>query len=170
MNLLASQLTLDDFVVKMQNISPNKLKIEQLQDWSEQLKLNDNFLRSHIVFCSHCYQRQRLYRSSYFEILLLCWQPGQLTTIHDHNDSLNVTKIYQGVLTSRLFTQKDAGLSLIQEESLKSNELVSVDRYQIHQLANTSSDNLITLHIYAKPLKTIQAYCPLSGYTEQISV
>jgi predicted metal-dependent enzyme (double-stranded beta helix superfamily) len=94
---------------------------------------------------------------------LVCWQPGQFSSIHDHGDSLNVTRVYRGVLTSRTFTRNDSATEtlstlLLDEKYLQPGELVGVDRVQIHQIANTSEENLITLNFYAKPLQQMQVY------------
>lgn len=109
-------------------------------------------------------------------MLVLCWQPGQVSTIHDHADSLNVTRVYNGSLTSRFFEVDEQPVSnrtlvrLKREDRLKKDDLAIVDRNEIHQLANTSEQKLVTLHIYARPLSNITVYCPNSGQSESVPV
>lgn len=171
MKILETRLTLDDFILEMNKVPSLELKLAQLQDWVARLDLKDMAIANHICFSPENYQRQIIYRDSSCEIILVCWQPGQFSSIHDHGDSLNVTRVYRGVLTSRTFTRNDlvpgeSSPLLVQEKYLQPDELVGVDRTQIHQLANTSEQNLITLNIYAKPLQQMQVYNSMSGQSQ----
>ncbi len=171
MKILETRLTLDDFRLKLRKVPIWQLELAQLQDWVARLDVGGMAIASNICFSSENYQRQILFCNSNCEIILVCWQPGQFSSIHDHGDSLNVTRVYQGVLTSRTFTRNDAATEefssvLLQEKYLQPDELVGVDRAQIHQLANTSEQNLITLNIYAKPLQQMQVYHSRSGQSQ----
>ncbi|MGL6341811.1 MAG: cysteine dioxygenase, partial [Waterburya sp.] len=162
MKILETRLTLDDFILKLQKVPIWQLELAQLQDWVARLDLEDLAIAKHIYFSPEDYQRRIIYRDSNCEIILVCWQPGQFSPIHDHGDSLNVTHVYQGVLTSRTFAQTDSATKiaplLLEEKYLQPGELIGVDRTQIHQIANTSEENLITLNFYAKPLQQMQVY------------
>lgn len=174
MNLLKPKFAIDDFIAQSVQVPASQLQLAHLQEWAARLDLKDDLFRRHISFCSQSYQRKRLCRTSRFELLILCWQPGQSSTVHDHADSLNVTRVYQGVLTSRKFGSSVSltGKQLLtpQEEHLQKDELTAVDSYSIHQLANTSDENLVTLHVYARPLQDIRVYCPISGQSELVPV
>lgn len=177
MNLLKTRFGIDDLMLAMMQVPPERLSLEQLQEWIAHLDLRDELFKQHIAFCSQSYQRRLVCRTSRFDLLVLGWQPGQASSIHDHADSLNVTRVYQGCLTARLFDQTgprcsnvNSSVQLQQETHLQADELATVDRYQIHQLANTSNENLVTLHLYARPLQTLQVYCPDSGQIERVPV
>lgn len=205
MNLLRTRFAIDDFILEMMQVPSAQLQLSQLQDWVSRLELKDDLFERHIEFRPDAYQRKLLCRTPRFDMLILCWQPGQASTIHDHQESLNVTRVYRGQLTSRCFTAATPCLhrssgkgsetwanaqmavnhqhpnakvqnvalhppALCQELYLEQRGLVVVDRHEIHQLANTSDENLVTLHIYARPLHDLTVYCPQSGKTQQISV
>ncbi len=172
MYLLKTRFAIDDFIVEMMRIPIERLQLSQLQAWVSQLELKDDLFRHHLCFRPEQYQRRLLCRTPRFDMLILCWQPGQASTIHDHQDSLNVTRVYRGQLTSRCFAAAEATNRprLTQEVHLGPGDLAVVDRHQIHQLANTSNENLVTLHVYARPLQEITVYCPQSGIAESISV
>lgn len=174
MNLLKPKFAIDDFIAEIVQLPASQLQLAHLQDWVARLDLKDDLFRRHMSFCSQGYQRKLLCRTSRFEMLILCWQPGQSSTVHDHADSLNVTRVYRGVLTSRKFGSSVSltGRELLtpQAEHLQKDELTAVDSYSIHQLANTSDENLVTLHVYARPLQDIRVYCPISGQSELVPV
>ncbi|MGL5943707.1 MAG: hypothetical protein ACRC2S_25735 [Waterburya sp.] len=108
MKILETRLTLEDFILKLQKVPSLEVEQAQLQDWVARLDLEDLAISKHICFSPENYQRQILYRDSNCEIILVCWQPGQFSPIHDHGDSLNVTHVYKGVLTSRTFARTDS--------------------------------------------------------------
>ncbi len=127
-------------------------------------------------FCDDHYARNLVCRTTQFELLVLCWKPGQASTIHDHAGSLNVTRVYSGELTSRAFRRRDGGrgvaevggaasgelprgpVDLIDEQVLAGSGAATVDRGEIHQLANESDEGLVTVHFYAPPLSDIVVY------------
>lgn len=172
MNLLRTQIGLEDLILEFAQ-APIELRIEHLQDWMTRLTLAPSWLARQTTFAASTYHRQCLCRTPQFDLLLLCWRPGQSSSIHDHRDSLNVTRVWQGQLTSREFgsvspfsspaTTASVKPALIQENHLRTADLAAVDRYRIHQLANTSDQNLVTLHLYARPLRQLTVYCPQSG-------
>ncbi|WP_191056027.1 MULTISPECIES: cysteine dioxygenase family protein [Oscillatoriales] len=175
-NLLTKRLTLDNFILEMMSIPPQDLQIEQLQDLVGQLDLNDTLLRQHISFSDRTYARKLLCRTSRFDMLVLSWHPGQFTTIHDHAGALNVTRVRSGTLTARLFevyderSDREKLVRVIDEEQLGRGGLATVDRHHIHQLANTSDEKLVTLHVYAHPLASINVYCPNSGQVDRVAL
>lgn len=170
MMLVKARLGLDEFILEMSRLPVANLDLAQLQERIDQLQLSDDCLRPYIAFSDNAYSRQSIYRTAQFELLLLCWQPGQYSPIHDHADSLNVTRVYQGLLSSREFVQTAEGVKLVHQSELKQGASVAVKRHAIHQLANESNAPLVTFHLYARSLQDIQRYCPNSGLVETVSV
>ena len=169
-------MTLDDFILEMQHIPSRELTIAQLRELVTKLDLRDALVDENVHFCEESYARNLLCRTPRFDMLVLCWKPGQVTTIHDHAGSLNVTRVYSGKLTSRLFEEYERpapGRSLVRkavEDTLGKNGLSTVDHGEIHQLANTSDHDLVTVHVYARPLKDITVYCPNTGEIERVAL
>ena len=171
-----AQLSLDDFVLEMAHIPSNELEIDTLKDLFGHLDLRDELIQEHIHFVPNSYARNLVCRTPRFDMLVLCWKPGQVTTIHDHAGSLNVTRVFEGELTARIFEEGDRpapGRCLVHlknEERLNRSAFSCVDHGEIHQLANTSGHDLVTVHVYARPLKDITVYCPKSGEIERVTL
>lgn len=169
-------MSLDDFILEMMHIPSRDLRLDQLRELVAKLDLRETLVDEHVHFCSDSYARNLLCRTPRFDMLVLCWKPGQVTTIHDHAGSLNVTRVYGGELTARIFEQYDRpapGRALVRrkvEERLGKNDLSLVDHGEIHQLANTSEQDLVTVHVYARPLKDITVYCPNTGEIEKVAL
>lgn len=175
-NSLTNRLGIDDFIIELMRISPRHLPLDQLKNLVAQLEVNSLLLTPHIHFCNTNYTRNLLCRTSRFDMLVLCWLPGQMTAIHDHASSLNVTRVCSGTLTARLFQVRDrpvpgrAIVELQMEQQLGENELSLVERNDIHQLANMTEQRLVTLHVYAPPLRNITVYNSYSGLIEPVAL
>lgn len=112
------------------------------------------------------YQRNKIATGEWYDMLVICWRPGQESTIHDHRDSSCGFKILEGTATEVRYKK----LANPNPEILNAPELVSAtesvtytqgqlcmaeDR-DIHKISNLSSDqDLVTLHIYSPPLKMV---------------
>jgi len=173
-NAIAGRISLDDFVLEMMHIPSRQLTIQPLIDLFSRLDLKDDLIREHIHFTNNGYARNLVCRTPRFDMLVLCWRPGDVTTVHDHAGSLNVTRVYRGEMTSRIFevterpSQDRTMIRLAREEQIGTGGQAVVDIDGIHQLANTSNQELVTLHIYAPPLKEITVYYPNSGKFERM--
>jgi cysteine dioxygenase len=173
---LIDRISLDDFVFEMMRIPTKDLRLPQLEDLVTRLDVRDELISEHVHFAADCYARNLLCRTPRFDMLVLCWRPGQVTTIHDHAGSLNVTRVFHGALTSRMFEKYDrpgpgrALVRLTHEEQLEDNDRSLVDFGEIHQLANTSSEDLITVHVYARPLKDITVYSLETGEFQKVAL
>lgn len=170
------RISLDDFVFEMMHCQIKDLKLPALKDLFGRLDLKEMLVNEHVHFCCDSYSRNLVCRTPRFDMLILCWKPGHATTIHDHAGSLNVTRVFSGNLTSRVFEPYDRpgpGRVLVRqldEETLGKGAFSCVDYPGIHQLANTSQDDLVTVHVYARPLRDITVYDTGTGEAKRVAL
>jgi cysteine dioxygenase len=174
MEQLSPELTLDQFVVAMGRVPIRELSHQSFLDIVDRLRLSDDLIESRTRFMDDEYARNLVLRTPQFELLVLCWRPGQRSTIHDHAGSLNAIRVRSGELTSRVFrpvagAAPGAGpVELVSEDRVGPGEaLVGVDRGGVHQLADTSSEPLVTVHVYAPPLLELTVYDTASAAVER---
>ncbi len=165
MKPLPPELTLDRFVLEMSRVPVSGLSHGRFLELVDRLVVSDELLESRTRFLDHDYARNLVLRTPHFELLVLCWRPGQASTVHDHAGSLNAIRVRAGELTSRVFrpvadAAPGAGpVELASEDRVKPGRaLVAVDRGGIHQLADTSDQPLVTVHVYAPPLLELNVY------------
>ena len=170
------KISLDEFVFEMMHCQVKDLKMDPLKELFSRLDLKEMLVNEHVHFCNESYARNLVCRTPRFDMLVLCWKPGHATTIHDHAGSLNVTRVYSGRLTSRAFESYDRpapGQILVrktEEEHLVRGDFSCVDYSEIHQLANTSDAELVTVHVYARPLKDITVYDTATGEAKRVAL
>ena len=125
------------------------------------LELDPEELRPHLGFKPNTYTRHRLFRSDLCELLVLCWLPGQRTAIHDHNGSYGAIHVHEGALAEEMFALNEAGEVVCAEmHTLATGEVTGTDVPDIHRIGNAEGggSRLITIHVYAPPLRVINTY------------
>jgi cysteine dioxygenase len=165
---------LDDFICEMSRRPVSSLSHERLMELAGRLYLSGDLVGNRIAFAEATYARNLVCRTPSFELLVLCWRPGQASTIHDHAGALNAIRVYSGQLTSRTFRRTRGASSSVGPVEQVSEERVSadvrmigLDRDGIHQLANTSEGDLITVHVYAPALMELNVYSLSSAVVER---
>ena len=103
------------------------------------------------------YARNKLAGSDWYDFYVMCWKPGQCSTVHDHTDSSCAFKILEGTATEIGCELTNPAKRLVRQTRIShfpTGECCVAQDNQIHQIVNASaSANLITLHIYSPPLK-----------------
>lgn len=112
------------------------------------------------AFCPDSYQRNVLRRSSWYELVVLCWEPGQRTPIHDHRGSSCAFRVVEGVATETRFDPTPSGLYCAgPTERLGAGTVCAAEDDDVHQVANAeAAEPLVTLHIYSPPLDEYTVY------------
>ena len=138
----------------------SELNLEALKSHLERLEIEPGALAPFQNFSDEGYQRNLVYRTGSFEILLLCFEPGQRTPIHDHAGSACGVKVLEGKATETTFRViGDGYLSPSLTRQLLAPGVVGSVDMDIHQLANFQADErLMTLHIYSPPLGKVGNY------------
>jgi len=155
----AATLSLGGFITEMARLRPAGPTQDALAGLIHDLVLSHELIEGHVCFQQDAYARNLVCRAASFELLVLSWRPGQQTTIHDHDGALNAIRVHRGRLTSRLYTRGgEAGARLLGEQELAPGALTSVGEDEAHQLLNLSDRDLVTVHVYAPPLRDIVVY------------
>lgn len=135
--------------------------LAEINSWMASVEVGRDELRPHVSFKEGTYARHRVYLNDYAELLVLCWRPGQRTPIHDHNGSFGAVRVLSGVMWETLFEMEpERGLAYKSSREWTPGHITGADIPDIHQLGNpdVSGQDLITLHLYAPPLTSLNVY------------
>jgi len=133
----------------------------RMENILDRLAVTAEEARPHALFSERRYARNLVYKDRQFEIMIMCWNPGQRSSIHDHAGSLGGIKILKGELTESLFGKAANGMI----KSLSSADYV-IDEIRveetslIHQISNLQAENgtAVSVHIYVPPLVRMNVY------------
>ncbi len=99
------------------------------------------------------YARVCLYRDDKFEVLLLCWMPGDNTPIHGHDGQRCWVYQVSGEIQESIYKLVNERAQLVSNTKISSGCLSYMDdKMGLHTLNNNSDKKALTLHIYASPI------------------
>ncbi|APY07897.1 hypothetical protein BWZ20_06090 [Winogradskyella sp. J14-2] len=102
----------------------------------------------------HDYTRNCFYKDKNFELILICWDKGQKTAIHNHNGEECWVYLLEGELEEDFYELDDSGqLEYKSSQILRPNEITKSEGHDVfHSLGNSTKSRAISLHVYAKPI------------------
>lgn len=112
-------------------------------------------VRGFVSFGDESYVRALIHRDPRLELRLLCWRPGQSSSLHAHGAAACAFKILRGTATETVLGDRDrvwAPGSVVEESAPR-----------LHQVMNAGRDALLTLHAYSPPLP-VEAPSPRHGH------
>jgi cysteine dioxygenase len=133
----------------------------KMQDMLERLVIPTEEIQGHTAFSDKKYARNLVCKTDRFEIMVMCWNAGQRSSIHDHAGSLGGLKILHGELTESLFEKATNGMikSLTSADYTVGDTRVE-ETALIHQISNLQGEGgkAISVHIYMPPLVRMNVY------------
>jgi cysteine dioxygenase len=133
----------------------------RMQDILNRLVVTTEEAQPHALFSEKRYARNLVYKEHQFEIMIMCWNAGQRSSIHDHAGSLGGIKILQGELTESLFGRAANGMIKSLSSAEYAIEKTRVEETSlIHQISNLQAENgkTVSVHIYIPPLVRMNVY------------
>jgi len=153
-------LTLSSLAAKVSALK-RRPALEEVNAWLGSVAVNEDELRPYVSFKEGTYARHRVRLSEFAELLVLCWRPGQRTPIHDHAGSFGAVRVLRGVMWETIFElEGERGLAYARAREWTAGDTTGADVPDIHQLGNpdVSGQDLVTLHLYAPPLTSLNVY------------
>jgi len=95
-----------------------------------------------------CYGRKMVYENDHFEVMVMSWNPGDYSSIHNHGyTQWGVVQVF-GHTHHCIYRVKNNTLEFARKELLPKKTAIKVGNALIHQMGNAGSDPYITLHVY----------------------
>lgn len=158
----SDELSLDELSETIKNLEAVP-KLEDIKQWFSALLLRQRDYEPYRVFTPRKYARNLIARSSFAELLMLCWRSGQRTPIHDHGGSVGVILMVEGLLTETMYEHAPEGhVRPYNTYRWGPGGITGADVPDIHQLLNLQPEkrDMVTLHCYAPPLSVLNTYSP----------
>lgn len=96
------------------------------------------------------YKRTVIFENKDVEVILIDWEPGSETPIHDHGKSHGLVRVLRGSLTEELFSIFT--LEKFYSEIYKKGSVALELPQNIHRMINAGKISAQSLHIYTPPL------------------
>jgi len=171
---------MDDLIEGLKSFESHLITQDEVKRFMEAMPISHEEIKPFVFWRDSFYTRNLIYRDAQFEVMAICWMPGQKTAIHSHNGQLGWMSVPEGEVTVQNYRylrcsnpefQNVVGIDClagghhIELERLNSltcasdNKIVTVDKLQtIHQIENTGNTGCVSLHIYSRPIDSCVAY------------
>ena len=122
---------------------------------------NEEALKQCIGYAAEGYQRNVIKKTELYEIVAICWTPGQETPIHDHAGSDCAFRTVQGSSTETIYSLDSEGFAVpVMTRKYSPGEICAAEEPDIHKISNESKSKLLNIHIYTPPLHAYRTYSP----------
>jgi len=126
----------------------------------KKINIPEDAFRSFATWNDDRYTRNCLGRTKDFELILLCWNKGDVTPAHDHGGQKCWVYQVDGNVSELRFEKDDS--DELQETShllLSPGNLTYMDdRMGYHSLKNETDGRAMTLHLYVEPINSCGVY------------
>ena len=112
------------------------------------------------------YTRNCAKRRESYELVVLCWEPGQDTPIHCHDKQDCWVYMVEGVITETHYQLEDGDMPVRKDErDLNKGGFAFInDKIALHTLKNNGTDRAVSLHLYASPISECKIYDEKLGF------
>jgi cysteine dioxygenase len=168
-------------VEKLRTFPPSAFdETEEIRALLERMPVDEASLAPYLTWdCQH-YTRNLIDKTDLYELLAICWEVGQSSSVHNHRDqncwmAAPVGKLL--VENFRLgFQDLEAGKCRLHASNtveLTATSPCAVDpREPVHRVINPREANqrAVTLHVYSRPFDTCVVYSPEQGICGNIEL
>ncbi|MDZ4773360.1 MAG: cysteine dioxygenase family protein [Planctomycetota bacterium] len=144
---------------------PKGSKIAQiLQEYARSKQCWKDFA----LFAPSVYTRNLIERNEWFELLLLCWDAGQSSPIHNHAGQNCWMAVLEGEIEEVQFDcpKTDARCELVQRgtKTYVPGKVGFInDDIALHLVRPKHGRRGVSLHLYSRPIETCQLYDEATG-------
>jgi len=117
-----------------------------------------------VRFDPHHYVRHPVLLWEDWEVMVIGWEAGQTTPIHDHRGVLGGMVILSGTVVEERFTVPKDLPQLADSRVRPEGDLSETGPTVLHRLIPRSRS--VSLHIYRPPLRTMGIWDPREGFQE----
>jgi cysteine dioxygenase len=141
--------------------------VNKLKEIMDSYSSNPDDWKKYAIFDTNKYTRNLVDDGNgKYNVIVLCWGPGQSSPIHNHPNSHCVFKVLQGQLTESRFQWPKESRKMELEQ--KTNYYLDQVNYMhdsigLHKVQNDSQGPAMSLHIYSPPILECSTFVQETG-------
>ena len=166
---LAAAVSIETLLHELQSLTPEQFAAgPAVSDLLQGLRVDPASLKPYQHFAPGTYTRNLIFKNELFEVLALCWDVGQWSSIHNHRDQRCWMLVPAGRLECQNYLVRDrdpaAGTCRLEESDLAvitPDTPAAVDEDEpVHQIRNLKEygARATSIHIYSRPFDTCEVY------------
>ncbi len=153
----------------LRSISEDEFTCDNVYQFLSETPVDVDSISPYFFWSRNFYTRNLIHKNERFELMAVCWEPGQVSRVHNHSEQ----KCWMTVPVGRLRGQNFAVAEI--DDSRGYCKLVETDNFElsdcltakveleepIHQVLNLADfdQRAVSIHIYSKPFDRCLSYC-----------
>lgn len=132
----------------------------------EQIAFDASEVASFCKWSSDEYQKIVLDKADCYELILMCWEAGQESKIHNHSGAQSWITILEGELEEFIYqyNKQTESVQLLDRIIIaKGKPAYFNDDIGIHKIKNSYAGRTISLHYYANPANKVHLFDESTG-------
>jgi cysteine dioxygenase len=178
---LSKYVSINDFVAELHKFPPSAFdRTDQIIGFMEATSVGPETLQPYLTWDRQHYTRNLIDKTSLYELIAICWEVGQVSSVHNHRDQ----NCWMAVPIGRLLVQnyrvvyQDIEQGKCQLEPADTVEMnprhpCAVDPLEpVHRVYNPREFNqrAVSLHVYSRPFDSCVVYSPEQGTCGEIKL
>jgi cysteine dioxygenase len=168
-----AELALQDWVQGLAAIPQAEFTRDNVRRYLVQNAIDRSTLDPYIFFSPKRYARNLIFKNDIFECLAMCWDIGQASSIHDHNNKLGWIYLAEGHLFVQNYTIEErdplrSTCRVVPTDSalLSASNTAYVDHDEaVHKVSNLAEyrERAVSVHVYERPMSQCEIYSLETG-------
>jgi cysteine dioxygenase len=174
-------VSIQDFVTELRKFpEATFVGIETIRDFMTDMPVSVESLETFLTWDRQHYTRNLIDKTPLYELLAICWEVGQASSVHNHQDQNCWMAVPLGRLQVQNFhlVQQDLAAGHCQIEPTDTIEMnlshpCAVDPTDpVHRVVNPREFNerAVSLHVYSRPFDSCVVYAPEQGTCGEIQL
>lgn len=181
MSTVLKQLPIQDFVAELRKFSAAAFdQTEQLRVFLQENPIAADSLSPYLLWDRQHYTRNLIDKTPLYELIAICWDIGQSSSVHNHRDQ----NCWMSVPIGRLLVEN---FHVVQQDipggtcSIESTEIIEMNLTHpcavdplapVHRVFNPREFNerAVSVHIYSRPFDTCVVYSAEQGTCGEIAL
>lgn len=168
------QISIRDFVAELRKFPERSfIPTDEILEFLQQTSASPDSLRPYLNWNGQHYTRNLIDKTPLYELIAICWEVGQVSSVHNHRDQ----NCWMSVPIGRLLVENFHLVS--QDVEGGKSELTPTDTVEmnpthpcavdpkdpVHRVVNPKhfGERAVSLHIYSRPFDTCVVYSPEQG-------
>jgi cysteine dioxygenase len=170
---------LDELVKELHKVfSYDRVNVDYVKALLSSYKSTPKDWKKFAKFDQHRYTRNLVDEGNgKFNLMVLCWNESQGSSIHDHADAHCFVKVLDGQLMETMFawpedSEEETEMRQTDVNTYKKEGVTYInDSIGLHRMENPShTDKAITMHLYSPPFSSCKIFDQRTGHKNEVQV
>lgn len=168
-----AELTIQQLLDRLNLLAARDFPVRETHLFLKESSLDPAALQPYLFFDPDQYTRNLIHKSAGFELLAICWMPGQKAPIHGHEGEKCWARVESGVLRFTNYREQstDDFVDLeITSDPKDGNPGFLDGPADIHSVENPFDAPAVSLHLYSHPYEACEIYDLANHRKERIKL